>query len=97
MALEKSGAAYMLTGSFASAFYGAPRSTQDIDLVIAATPAQLHAFLGSFTGGDYYVDVDADRRSRNTARDAWTQDTVRDARNKKLCRLTLTSPPLQRT
>lgn len=31
-ALEQSDVAYMLTGSFASAFYGTPRSTQDIDV-----------------------------------------------------------------
>jgi len=40
-ALDRAGIAYMLSGSFASAYYGAPRSTQDIDLVIEATPAQL--------------------------------------------------------
>jgi hypothetical protein len=46
-ALEQAGIAYMLSGSFASAYYGTPRSTQDIDLVIAATPAQLEAFIRS--------------------------------------------------
>lgn len=35
--LDQSGITYMLTGSFASAYYGAARSTQDIDLVIEAT------------------------------------------------------------
>jgi len=39
-ALEQAGIPYMLTGSFASAYHGAPRTTQDIDLVIEATPAQ---------------------------------------------------------
>jgi hypothetical protein len=46
-ALDLAGIAYMLSGAFASAHYGAPRSTQDIDLVIAATPAQLRAFVQS--------------------------------------------------
>jgi hypothetical protein len=58
-ALEQSGIAYMLTGSFASAFHGAPRSTQDIDLVIAATPAQLRTFIESLPSADYYADLDA--------------------------------------
>jgi hypothetical protein len=40
-ALNHAGIAYMLTGSFASVYYGSPRSTQDIDLVIAANPPQL--------------------------------------------------------
>jgi hypothetical protein len=32
-ALDRAGIAYMLTGSFASAHHGAPRSTSDIDIV----------------------------------------------------------------
>jgi hypothetical protein len=58
-ALHQAGIAYMLSGSFASAYYGAPRSTQDIDLVIQANPAQLRAFVQSLPGNEYYVDVDA--------------------------------------
>jgi len=49
----------MLTGSFASAYYGAPRTTQDIDLVISATPAQLQAFVQLLPQGEYYADLDA--------------------------------------
>jgi len=49
----------MLTGSFASAYHGSPRSTQDIDLVIASTPAQLRAFVGGLPRGEYYADLDA--------------------------------------
>ena len=58
-ALDRAGIAYMLTGSFASVYYGSPRSTQDVDLVVAATPAQLQAFIGSLPQGQYYADVDA--------------------------------------
>jgi hypothetical protein len=49
----------MLTGSFASAHYGAPRSTQDIDLVIEATPGQLRVFAGALPNDEYYVDLGA--------------------------------------
>jgi hypothetical protein len=49
----------MLTGSFASVFYGLPRSTQDIDLVISATSQQLREFVGSLSTTEYYADVDA--------------------------------------
>lgn len=49
----------MLSGSFASAYYGSPRSTQDIDLVIEATPAQLRAFVGALPSSEYYADLDA--------------------------------------
>jgi hypothetical protein len=58
-ALDHAGIAYMLTGSFASVYYGSPRSTQDIDLVIAATPAQLRSFIESMPGDEYYSDLDA--------------------------------------
>jgi hypothetical protein len=58
-ALDHAGVAYMLTGSFASAYYGSPRSTQDIDFVIAATPEQLRALVGSLPSGAYYADLDA--------------------------------------
>jgi hypothetical protein len=33
---------FMLTGSLAAAFYGAPRATQDLDLIIDAQPDNLH-------------------------------------------------------
>ena len=58
-ALDRDGITYMLAGSFASAYHGAPRTTQDIDLVIAATPAQLRKFVGSLPRDEYYVDLDA--------------------------------------
>jgi uncharacterized nucleotidyltransferase DUF6036 len=58
-ALENAGIAYMLTGSFASAHYGVPRSTQDIDLIIEATAAQLQTFVHGLPGDEYYSDLDA--------------------------------------
>jgi hypothetical protein len=58
-ALDSAGIAYMLTGSFASVFYGSPRSTQDIDLVIEASRAQLQEFLAGLPIGEYYVEADA--------------------------------------
>lgn len=39
-ALDHAGVAYMLTESFASAHYGVPRSTQNIDFVIEASAPQ---------------------------------------------------------
>ncbi len=57
-ALDHAGIGYMLTGSFASAHYGVLRSTQDIDFVIEATPAQLRAFIEALPSSEYYVDMD---------------------------------------
>jgi hypothetical protein len=45
VALDQAGIGYKLSGSFASAYYRAPRSTKDIDLVVEATPAPIQAFL----------------------------------------------------
>jgi len=45
VALESTGVPYMLTGSLASSLYGIPRSTNDIDVVIAPSRDQLVALL----------------------------------------------------
>jgi hypothetical protein len=58
-ALDSAGIAYMLSGSFASAAYGVPRSTQDIDFVITATPSQLRTLIQILPGDRYYADLDA--------------------------------------
>jgi hypothetical protein len=49
----------MLTGSFASSYHGAPRATQDIDLVIAPTIDQVRSFVGLLPKADYYVNENA--------------------------------------
>jgi hypothetical protein len=59
LALEDAGVSYMLTGSFASVFYGLPRSTQDIDIVIAPTPATLKILLQSLSPDEYYAEIEA--------------------------------------
>ena len=58
VALDQAGIPYMLTGSFASAFYGVPRSSQDIDLIIEATPTQLQTFIQLLPSGEYYADLE---------------------------------------
>jgi hypothetical protein len=59
LALESAGVPYMLTGSFASAFHGAPRTTQDIDIVIAPTLGSLQKLLDQFPSDHYYLSRDA--------------------------------------
>ena len=44
-ALEAAAIPYMLVGSFASTWHGAPRTTQDIDIVIDPTPDGLDRLL----------------------------------------------------
>jgi hypothetical protein len=57
--LEAAGIPYMLTGSFASMVHGAPRSTQDLDLVIAASADRLTAFVAALPDSEYYAELDA--------------------------------------
>jgi hypothetical protein len=59
LALQTAGVPYMLTGSFASVFYGLPRSTQDIDIVIAPSPATLRTLLQSLPPDEYYTETEA--------------------------------------
>jgi hypothetical protein len=61
--VEAAGIPYMVAGSFASTHHGAPRATQDIDVVIDPTADALDALLASLSDVEYYVDPD-------TARDA---------------------------
>jgi hypothetical protein len=55
-ALERAQVSYMLTGSVASSAHGIPRSTRDLDIVIAPTHAQLLALIQEFHGSRYYAD-----------------------------------------
>ncbi len=49
----------MLTGSLAAAFYGSPRATQDIDVVVESQPDSLKEFVTSLRAAGVYVDVGA--------------------------------------
>ena len=54
--LERVQVPYMLTGSVASSAHGVPRSTRDLDIVIAPTREQLQALMREFPSSDYYAD-----------------------------------------
>jgi hypothetical protein len=55
-ALEANGIPYMLTGSLASSMYGVPRATNDIDIVIAPTRAQLITLVDMFRRVGFTVE-----------------------------------------
>ena len=57
--LDQSGIPHMLTGSFAASFHGAPRATQDIDLVIAPTFPQLRTLLSALPPDEFYAPLEA--------------------------------------
>jgi hypothetical protein len=60
-ALDGAGVPYMLAGSFASSHHGAPRATQDIDIVADPTFASFERFLAAVAGDDLYLDLDVAR------------------------------------
>lgn len=68
-ALDAAGVAYMLTGSLASSLHGLPRSTQDIDFVIAPDDRTLGQLISEFSSSRYYL-------SRTAAIQALRQDSL---------------------
>lgn len=60
-ALETLGTEYMIGGSQASMYYGEPRLTRDIDVIVALRPEQLPALLDRFPTEAFYVDERAAR------------------------------------
>lgn len=57
---------YLLVGSVASAAYGEPRLTLDIDVVAALTVAKLPNFLSFFPAPEFYVSSDAAAEAART-------------------------------
>ena len=49
---------YMITGSQASAYYGEPRFTRDIDIVADIKLGQVDDFVVFFPPGEFYCDKD---------------------------------------
>lgn len=58
-ALERLGIEYMLTGSLASSLQGEPRSTHDIDIVVAIREEDTQKLVSFFPEPEYYLDEEA--------------------------------------
>ena len=54
--LETIGIPYMITGSQASAYYGEPRFTRDIDIVADINLGQVEDFIIHFPSNEFYCD-----------------------------------------
>jgi len=54
--LDGCGIHYMLTGSVVSSLQGEPRSTHDIDMVIAIEESQAHDLTAAFPPPDFHLD-----------------------------------------
>jgi hypothetical protein len=58
-ALDDVGIKYMMSGSLVSSLQGEPRSTHDIDFVIAIEKAAVHALAKAFPPPDFYLDEES--------------------------------------
>jgi hypothetical protein len=58
--LSAHGLAFMLTGSFALAYYATPRMTRDLDIVVALNERDVGTLVAAFEA-DFYIDADAAR------------------------------------
>lgn len=65
--LSVAGVSFMLTGSFALAYYATPRMTRDIDIVVALDERDLEPLVAAFAS-DFYIDADAARTAVLTER-----------------------------
>jgi hypothetical protein len=58
---------FMLTGSFALAYYATPRMTRDLDIVVALDERDVEPLVTAFAS-DFYIDADAARAAVLTER-----------------------------
>ena len=61
--LESQRLPYMVVGSLASAVYGQPRLTQDIDVVVALSVSDVDRLCAAFPSPDFYLSVPAARQA----------------------------------
>ncbi|HGE70771.1 TPA: hypothetical protein ENX78_08050 [Candidatus Poribacteria bacterium] len=57
--LDKIGIQYMITGSIASSLQGEPRSTHDIDIIVAVEKFPVDELLLAFPDTDFYLSKDS--------------------------------------
>ena len=58
IALDAVGIPYFVTGSFASSAHGVPRSTNDIDIVIAPSREQLERLIQQFPKSEFATETE---------------------------------------
>lgn len=70
--LDASSVPYMLTGSFASSYYGVLRATHDIDIVISPSAQKVAELVQHLNENGYYAD-------QQTALDAHREQSMFNA------------------
>lgn len=62
-ALEELGLPYLVTGSTATIFYGEPRFTADIDVVVQLSAHRIPDLVAAFSEDEFYLDEESVRRA----------------------------------
>jgi hypothetical protein len=62
-ALERLGLEYFITGSVAAMYYGEPRFTNDIDVVVRLSEQSVGAFCAQFPAPEFYVSEEAAKQA----------------------------------
>ncbi|HKI03618.1 MAG TPA: hypothetical protein VKK31_16690 [Thermoanaerobaculia bacterium] len=62
-ALERLGLRYFVTGSMATIFFGEPRFTNDIDIVVDLPPARIPELCAAFPAPDFYLSQETVHRA----------------------------------
>jgi len=57
--LDEIGISYMVVGGYAATFYGEPRMTLDVDVVVDMSAEHVRQFVEAFPESDYYVSEEA--------------------------------------
>ena len=57
--LERLDISYMVVGGFAATFYGQPRLTLDVDIVVDMRWEHVRAFVAAFPSSGYYVSEES--------------------------------------
>lgn len=60
--LNQVGVPYMLVGSMASNYWGIPRSTHDLDFVVALQPTSVDSLAAAF-GNGFFIQIESIRRA----------------------------------
>ncbi len=58
---------YFITGSVATTYYGEPRFTNDIAVVVALSPDRVRDFVDAFPSSEFYISEDAARDAASRA------------------------------
>jgi hypothetical protein len=62
-ALERIGLRYFVTGSMATIFFGEPRFTNDIDIVVDLPTGKIHEFCSAFPAPEFYLSEETVHRA----------------------------------